>query len=316
MVQNTEQYVHSTQEPAVGMLPPAGGRRVTARTFLAPLLFMLLHHAVLNGISLARTFSYLYSNPSLQAELRESAADSAVMLRILVESGAMIYASLLGMVILIPVYTFYLYRRRKRLDLSVPFERVTWVQSLSSVALILGALGLTQLWMAILASFDPASALGRLFADYMEKMVLFDAASSVSALDFIATVLLVPVGEELLFRGIVQGELRKAFPASVSVVGTTLLFALFHLDLIQGSYVLIAGFALTMAYHLTRNIAIPIAMHAIFNFIGSGWLVRLTGAGERAEEIIVYVLYAFVLIGLAGMLVLRKTSRKRDEAAV
>ncbi|NLA96313.1 MAG: CPBP family intramembrane metalloprotease [Clostridiaceae bacterium] len=315
MVQNTEQYVHSTQDLAGGVLP-GGGRRVSVRTFLAPLLFMLLHHAVLNGISLARTFAYLLANPSLQAGLQENPNDGAVMLRILVESDAMIYASLLGMVILIPAYILYLYRRGKRKDLPAPFERVTWIQSLSSVALILGALGLTQLWMAILASFDQASTLGRLFADYMDKMVLFDAASSVSALDFVATVLLVPIGEELLFRGIVQGELRKAFPPAVSVVGTTLLFALFHLDLIQGSYVLIAGFALSMAYHLTRNIAIPIVMHAIFNFIGSGWLIRLTGAGERAEEIIVYTLYAFVLIGFAGMLVLRKTSRKQDKSAV
>lgn len=316
MKHKEEKYIHLTENPADPGTSAGRFKRIRARTFLAPLIFMLLHHAVLNGISLVRTFSYLLANPALQAELQEKPNDGAVMMRILVESDAIVYASLFGMVILIPAYLFYLHRRRKKQDLPFVLERVNWIQSLSAVAVVLGALGLTQLWMAILASFDPSSALGRLFADYMEKMILFDAATSVSALDFIATVLLVPVGEELLFRGIIQGELRRAFSPAVSVVGTTVLFALFHLDLIQGSYVLIAGLALSLAYHLTRNMAIPIGMHAIFNFIGSGWLIRLTGAGEQAEEMIVYTLYAFILIGLAGMLILRNISRKQEKATV
>jgi len=314
MVQNTEEYIHRTQEPAVGGPPSRGKRRISAGTFLIPLVFMLLHHAVLNGISLARAFSYLLSNPALGAELRANPKDSSILLKILVESKTMIYASLFGMIILIPIYSFYLYRRRKKQDLPSLFKTVTWVQSLSSVAIILGALGLTQLWMAILGSFDQASAIGRLFQNYLDKMVLFDAASSVSALDFAATVLLVPIGEELLFRGIVQGALGKSFPAAVSVAGTTVLFALFHLDLIQGSYVLIAGFALSLACYLTRSIIVPIAMHMVFNFIGSGWLFRLTGAGRQAEEIIVCTLYAFILIGFAGVLVLRRTGGKQGGA--
>lgn len=316
MTQETEHYIHHTESLAADLPPADRKRRISVRTFLVPLLFMLLHHAVLNGISLARTFSYLLANPSLGTGLLENPLDASALVQIMLESDAVVYASLFGMVLLIPVYIFYLYRRRKKQALPALLSGVTWIQSLSALAVILGAMGLTQLWMAFLASLDQASVLGRLFADYMEKVVLFDAAYSASFLDFLATVLLVPVGEELLFRGIIQGELRRAFPPFVSVVGTTVLFALFHLDLIQGSYVLIAGFALSMAYHLTRSMAVPIGMHALFNFIGSGWLVRLTGAGERVEEIMVYTLYAFILIGFAGMLMLRRASRKQEKAAV
>ncbi|NLB50703.1 MAG: CPBP family intramembrane metalloprotease [Clostridiaceae bacterium] len=314
MMQIKEEYVHRGQSlPAV---PSPPGRRITARTFLAPLILMVLHHLVLNGISVARTFTYLLSNPSVGAELQQNPLDSSLLMKILVDSKAMTYASLFGMLILIPAYLFYLYRRKKKQTSLIMRERVSWGQTLSALAVILGALGLTQFWMALLSLFDPASFLGQLFADYVDKMVFFDAGASTSVFDLLATVLLVPLGEELLFRGIIQGELRKSFSPAISVVATTVLFAVFHLDLIQGSYVLIAGLALSLVYQLTRNLLMPIVMHMVFNLIGSGWLTRLTGAGQAAEAILVYSLYGFVLIGLGGLLILRKADRKRDGSAV
>ena len=128
------------------------------------------------------------------------------------------------------------------------------------------------------------------------------------------TVVLVPLGEELLFRGIVQGELRRSFSPAITVVATTLLFAIFHLDLIQGSYVLIAGFALSVSYQLTRNILLPILMHMVFNFIGSGWFSRLMGGGETAELILVCFLYASILLGAFGFYYLLKKEAGLEKA--
>ncbi|HZK29209.1 MAG TPA: CPBP family intramembrane glutamic endopeptidase, partial [Clostridia bacterium] len=173
------------------------------------------------------------------------------------------------------------------------------------------AMGLTQLWMVVLSSLDEMSWLGRLFQEYLDKMALFDGRTSTQMLDLLVTVLLVPVAEELLFRGIIQGELRRAFGPIVSVVATAVLFAVFHLDVIQGSYVLIAGLALSIVYHFTENIMVPIGLHVLFNFIGSGWLSRLLGVGETGEAIIVYVLYASIILGFGAIFILRKKHKEK-----
>ncbi|NLA81786.1 MAG: CPBP family intramembrane metalloprotease [Clostridiaceae bacterium] len=290
-----------------------GERRIHLSTFLAPLLFMVLHHLVLSGASVVRLLYFLGKNPQYQEALLQDPAGTSMM-EILLEGNVMTYASLMGMLVLIPAYLLYLtYRKRKAIPLLL-CQRISPSQLFSSLSIILGALGLTQVWMVILASLDPASLPGRLFQDYLDKMMLFDGRSADLPLELLVTVVLVPLGEELLFRGIVQGELRRSFSPAITVVATTLLFAIFHLDLIQGSYVLIAGFALSVSYQLTRNILLPILMHMVFNFIGSGWFSRLMGGGETAELILVCFLYASILLGAFGFYYLLKKEAGLEKA--
>lgn len=282
-------------------LSGSGERRWGIRTFLAPLLFMVLHHLVLNLASFAYLAFYLTRKSFSVAGSTMDLSGSDSIIDLLLEGNVMTYASLIAMAILIPSYLVYLYLRKKRQAPLLFCRRITLVQALSSLAAILGALGLTQLWISILASLDPSSLPGRLFQEYSDKIALFDGRTATLALEFFVTVLLVPIGEELLFRGIIQGELGKAFSPRLTVALTTLLFAVFHLNLIQASYVLIAGFVLSYVYQLTRNILIPIALHMVFNFIGSGWILRLTGADESLESLLVYGLYICILLGAAGL---------------
>lgn len=281
-------------------------RRISVRTFLVPVLFMIIHHLVLNVVSLVYMFILLAKDEAIAGLLFKNPSDSALLTKIIVENNVMTWSSLIAMVFLIPVYMVYLHYWKNRHQPLVSFERTAFGQWAGALAMMLGATGLTQLWMALLSSFDPASFLGRLFQSYLDKVALFDGRTATIALELLVTVFLVPVGEELLFRGIIQGELRRSFTPIVSVLGTTFLFAIFHLDLIQGSYVLIAGFALSSAYHFTENIAVPIAMHVLFNFVGSGWLSRLIAADEQTEMGIVIALYLFILIGAYGFYYLRR----------
>ncbi|MCK9176865.1 MAG: CPBP family intramembrane metalloprotease [Clostridiales bacterium] len=292
------------------------GRRMSVRTFLTPILFMVLHHLVLNLASVILMFAHLASHPELGQSLLQNSIDSETLTKILVEGNIMTWASLSAMIVLIPLYLAYLYYWKKKDQSLLLTERAHVKQWGSALAIILGATGLTQLWMALLSSFDPMSFLGHKFQDYLDKVALFDGRTATIALELVVTVFLVPIGEELLFRGIIQGELRRAFRPFVSVIGTTLLFALFHLDLIQGSYVLIAGFALSAAYHFTRQIFVPIAMHILFNFVGSGWLSRLIGADETTEVGIIIGLYAFILVGAFGYYYLWREQKKKDTVQV
>ncbi len=309
MMEKTEQFIHRTESPQ-GETPPAPASRVRVRTFLVPLILMVLHHLVLNVVAIGWLVYYLLVNLVSSSEFLMDPFNSTLPMELLTESGALTYASLIGMLILIPLYLLYLHLRKRKKDLLLKKEAATLPQWLYSLVVILGAMGLTQLWMTLLSSFDPLSLPGRLLQDYLDKVALVGPDGVSPVLDILATVILVPIGEELLFRGIIQGEFGKAFRPSVTILLTTVLFAVFHLDLIQGSYVLIAGFALSMVYHLTRQIALPIVLHIIYNFIGSGWLSRLAGFGEEADAILVFVLYGCILLGVAAALLLRRLGRQ------
>lgn len=287
------------------------------RTFLVPLLFMALHHLVLNGASAIRLLYFLMRHPEYRDFLLNDPAGNESLIEVLVRGNVMTYASLIGMLVLVPAYLLYLFFQKKRGRSLLGKGPLSARSLFSSLAVILGALGLTQVWMVILASFDPSTLVGKSFQDYLDKMTLFDGRTADLPLELLVTVLLVPIGEELLFRGIIQGELGRAFSPSITVLATSILFALFHLDLIQGSYVLIAGLALSVCYQLTRNLLVPILMHMLFNLIGSGWLTRLLGGGERVELATVVTLYAFILVGaLALFFQFRARSLQKDEAGL
>ena len=77
--------------------------------------------------------------------------------------------------------------------------------------------------------------------------------------------ILAPLGEELVFRGLVYGILKKAFPVSVSILFSGLLFGLFHGNLVQGVYATLLGWIFAWAYELYGTIIVPMVMHSIAN---------------------------------------------------
>ena len=86
------------------------------------------------------------------------------------------------------------------------------------------------------------------------------------------TLLLVAPGEELLFRGLVQGQFRRAYGSAPAVVIASLLFGLAHSGALSGSgtltYLAVAtvlGLVLGAIYEHTESLVIPIAIHAAWN---------------------------------------------------
>jgi membrane protease YdiL (CAAX protease family) len=100
------------------------------------------------------------------------------------------------------------------------------------------------------------------------------------------TILLVGPGEELLFRGIVQGWFRRAFGVVPALVGASLLFGVVHAGALVGGgklvYIAAAallGLVLGVLYEHTENIAVPVVVHGLWNtfLFGVQYLVA-TGA--------------------------------------
>lgn len=84
--------------------------------------------------------------------------------------------------------------------------------------------------------------------------------------------LFVPITEEVLFRGFIQGWLSRKLPRGVSILVTSLLFAFAHYATSQGlgNLVLIGSlFILSLyiswIYERERTLFAPIAFHSVFN---------------------------------------------------
>lgn len=76
-----------------------------------------------------------------------------------------------------------------------------------------------------------------------------------------------PLAEEVLFRGILQVRLRRAFPASLSIGIAALLFSLYHADLVQGFYALAMGCLFGAAYEVFADIRLPWLLHGLSNLL-------------------------------------------------
>lgn len=88
--------------------------------------------------------------------------------------------------------------------------------------------------------------------------------------------LLIAPGEELLFRGVIQGTLRRAYSPIPGVVIATAVFAIPHffnvaqsgLTIGSGAYLFVIfalGLILGGLYEYTENLAIPVLVHGTWN---------------------------------------------------
>ena len=79
--------------------------------------------------------------------------------------------------------------------------------------------------------------------------------------------LLIPVLEELFFRGLVFRLSRKWMPFWVSMIVSALLFGLYHGNLVQFVYAGICGLYLAYLYEKYHSIIVPIFAHMTMNLI-------------------------------------------------
>ena len=80
-----------------------------------------------------------------------------------------------------------------------------------------------------------------------------------------AAILLAPVAEEILFRGILYPAVKQAGFPRLALWGTTLLFAAVHMNMATFAPLMVLALVLTALYERTNNLLAPITAHALFN---------------------------------------------------
>lgn len=133
-----------------------------------------------------------------------------------------------------------------------------------------GLVGLVGLYAAATALFG---ALGISGAD--SAIVEQGADQPVYFLYLVpVTILLVGPTEELIFRGILQGQFREPYGSVVAITGASAVFAAVHVSSYTGdgllatlSVVLLLGGVLGVLYEKSGNLVVPAVVHGLFNTV-------------------------------------------------
>jgi len=123
---------------------------------------------------------------------------------------------------------------------------------------------------------------------------------------FITVTIVAPLFEEVVIRGIIFNDFKKAVPIWVAIIIQALVFGLMHMNLIQGSYAFVLGIVLGIIYLKYKSIWAPIILHFTFNVLGIGMdlimpnmtladiafpLLMIGGVGTVALGSILYKVY-------------------------
>ena len=121
---------------------------------------------------------------------------------------------------------------------------------------------------------------------------------------FLDAVVIVPVLEELIFRGVILGGMLKKYPAWQAVFYSSLVFSFIHMNPSQSIHAFFLGLLAGWAYLRFKNILAPVCIHAINNFVV--WLTMTLPALSQKRDL--YHLFnsekAIIIDGSLAMAVL------------
>lgn len=114
-----------------------------------------------------------------------------------------------------------------------------------------------------------ANIIGFISPDTMEeynKMMEIALGGNVF-MAMLAAVLLAPISEECIMRGLIFKNLQKYFSVPAAIVMQAVIFGIFHMNWVQGIYVLPVGLALGFLAAKSKSVLPCIYMHMLNNFM-------------------------------------------------
>ena len=155
------------------------------------------------------------------------------------------------------------------------------------------------------------------FQDYQKitETLSFDYGSPVVVLMLV--VVIGPIAEELLFRGVIYGGLRSSFSVSQATVISAAIFGIYHKNMVQGVYAAIFGMILAYIFEKTQTIWGSALMHMTFNlsaYLVKGLAYRIQKTGIRIPNLLFLTIYiACIALVILCIRALRKLPNRYDE---
>lgn len=127
-----------------------------------------------------------------------------------------------------------------------------------------GMIHVTSIILAIVAQALPDAM------DNYQNLIENSGLTEYSLMWVLSTLILPPLVEELIFRGLIQKYLERAgMHWILANVVQAVLFGVFHQNLVQGIYAALLGFALGFVAYRYNTLAASMLMHMFYNLMGT-----------------------------------------------
>ncbi len=180
------------------------------------------------------------------------------------------------------------------------------------VGLLLFCIGMQYVSIFLLNSL--ASAFPEWLEQYEQILESAGISEDISVMMAVYAVILGPVVEELIFRGVTLSAANKVMPYYFAIVVQALLFGAFHMNAIQSCYAFVLGLGLGYIMYLYDNIWLTIIIHILYNIVGTFFSDILPMAGDTLIEFFFSVLFALVMCYGALVLLKKSAASVKDEA--
>lgn len=141
------------------------------------------------------------------------------------------------------------------------------------------------------------------FKSYEEVINTLGMGSSI--LSFVYIVLIAPVAEELIFRGVIFEKSKKALPFVYANILQALLFGLIHFNLMQSSYAFVLGLFLGYICYKKKSLLTAIYLHFVINL--AGVLPNILFASENESQSVLNLPFMIVVAIISTVLVVIST---------
>lgn len=248
------------------------------------------------------------------ASLAVTGADAATMTEELVmgmmtDTSALLTITLIsqivGFIIAVLIYRFA-FKMKKT-------EKITAAFGPASIIYIIVLMTAFELVISCLMTkaYDWIPGIMDDYAALMEQAGL----GELSLLSSLATLVMAPLGEEIVFRGMtlnLAGRLTKKF--WIANIIQAFCFGLAHMNIVQGTYAFIMGLILGYIYKRYNSIIATIIAHLAFNFSGT-WLVALLFSDENMSEATLYLILAIAsVVALAAFISICQDKKTKERA--
>ncbi len=283
-----------------------------AGTILWPLLGIVFFFGTMFLAQVAGIVFAILSDPVLRSSIENADPLEVVTTLANVQVQQFSVVAIVYSIVQIIALIFFLRFREKREKRYVLKEKAEGKTYLSTTVITFGSLGIAMAWMFLIY------LLAQISKFWFEQMEIYEQMSSITSnenvlITIISVCVLVPIAEELVFRGLVLSELRRVMPDWVGVIVTAVIFGIAHMNPIQSVYATVCGIMFGLVYIWTESIYQSIFMHIIFNFLGSGLNQILLKFGlEEAGQYLTYFYLVMIIPTIYLLIKLRNKNRGKS----
>lgn len=170
-------------------------------------------------------------------------------------------------------------------------------------------LGVSILYMYLVDMID-LSVVKKAMTEYNEMIEVASASKADLYMYFIALVVLIPILEEMIFRGVIFAGMMQLNRPYLAVIGSAVFFGAMHVQPIQVGYAFLSGVILGLIYYYTQNLCMTILAHIIFNFFGNG-MFMIFDVPERVATTLTWIQRGIIPFFVVAAFFMARKRRER-----